>query len=118
MQDERQPRSEPSESYASMAEAAIFAYLQTVGPATTISEAQRNEMADLLARMVTLYSLSGDGSARALDAEEVRDGQFSEGGRTLRFRDGRTPISGIAVTRTSLQAAVEAMKRRGPTKSR
>jgi hypothetical protein len=38
-------------------------------------------------------------------------GVFKDGGREVYFADGRETIRGLAVTRTALKAAIEAMRR-------
>jgi hypothetical protein len=95
-----------------LAEAAVTAYLQTAGPATTISEVQRNQMGERLARVLTLYSIAEDRSTvRALSAGELEGGSFVDGARIVTFADGRPSIRNLAVTRTSLKAAVDRLKR-------
>jgi hypothetical protein len=109
---DREARHKLPNDLVTMAQAAVKAYLETVGPATTLTELQRNEMADFLARLVEVYFVSGDRETiRTLGAAEVRGGRFVDGGRTILFKDGREPMSGLAVTRASLNTAIEAMKR-------
>jgi hypothetical protein len=70
-------------------------------------------LAQMLARQVTLYAVSHDGvPIRALDQEDLRWARIIDGGNTMCFRDGRAPIRGLAVARSSLRQAVDAMHRR------
>jgi hypothetical protein len=95
--------------------AAATAYLETAGPVTTISEIQRNNMADLLARMVTVYCVSGEShTIMAVSREEIRLGSFTDSGRVLTFKGGRQPISDLMVTKSALKAAIEAIKAKKP----
>ena len=94
-----------------MQEAALLAYLSAFGIDQTISRLNRDGMAETLARLVTLYSVSPDGTrVRCLTPAELRGGVFAEGGKWLRFPDQREPIGGLAVTRTALKAALAALK--------
>src|SRR5919108_2282634 len=95
----------------SMPEAALIAYIAAFGIDTTISRLHRNNMAETLSRLLTVYSVSADGaSVRKLTQADLRGGSFTEGGRSIRFADEREPISGLAVMRQGLKAAVAALK--------
>jgi hypothetical protein len=73
-------------------------------------------MAQVLSRTLTVYSVSADYlNVKALSADDIKEGSFTAGGSALRFSDGREPILGIAVTRESLNAVIEAMKGPGDT---
>lgn len=94
-----------------MAEAALLAYISAFGIDNTISRIHRNDMAENLAQILTVYCVSDDRrSVRRLAKEELAGGIFSDGGHVVRFRDARPAISGLAVTRTALKAAVGALK--------
>jgi len=94
-----------------MQEASLLAYVSAFGIETTITRLHRNDMAESLSQILILYSVSEDRkSARRLSREELRGGIFAEGGRVVRFRDERQSISGLAVTREALKAAVAALK--------
>lgn len=109
---EKEARHRALNDLVSLAEAAVTAYMHTAGPATTLSELQRNDMGERLARVLTLYSISDDReSVRALTAADLEGGTFSQGARIITFRDGRPPIANLAVTRTSLKAAIGRMRK-------
>lgn len=94
-----------------MAEAAMLAYISAFGIDNTISRIHRNDMAERLTQLLTVYCVSEDRrSVYRLDRDELEGAIFSEGGRVVRFRDEREPITGLAVTRTALKAAVAALK--------
>jgi hypothetical protein len=102
-----------------MPEAALLAYIAAFGIDNTISRVHRNDMAESLCRLLTVYCVSEDReSVRRLDKAELQGGIFADGGHIVRFRDAREPISGLAVTRTALKAAVAALKdTKKPTRS-
>jgi hypothetical protein len=94
-----------------MEEAALLAYISAAGIDRTITRLHRNEMAQTLAQLVTVYSLSQDGQRiRRLTAADLQDGIFADGGRNVSFRDERAPISRLAVTRAAIRAAAAALK--------
>lgn len=94
-----------------MQEAALLAYLSAFGIDHTISRLSRDDMAETLAQLVTIYSVSADRTTiRCLTPADLQGGTFAEGGKWLRFGDRREPIGGLAVTRTALKAAVAALK--------
>jgi hypothetical protein len=95
-----------------MPEAAKAGCLQAAGGAPRqFSDTELNAMADLLARMVTVFSV-GDGQATAnpLAERQLRAGTFSDGARVIRFVDGRPPITDLVVTRTALNSALHILK--------
>jgi hypothetical protein len=93
-------------------EACVAAYLAVAGPATAISEAQRNRMAEQLSRVLTIFRISDDHQdIRPLSAVEMRGGTFVDSGRVIIFKDGRAPITRLAVTRTSLKSTLHSMAR-------
>jgi hypothetical protein len=94
-----------------MPEAALLAYIAAFGIDTTISRVHRNDMAETLCRLLTVYCVSEDRqSVRRLGKAELQGGIFANGGHIVRFRDERQAITGLAVTRTALKAAVAALK--------
>jgi hypothetical protein len=95
-----------------MAEAALAAYAQSTGNASTIPSVTGNLYAELLSRLIPLYALSEDRQqVRALTRADIDGGMFRDGGREIWFPDGRPPIRGLALTRTALKAAIEVLKR-------
>lgn len=93
-----------------MAEA-IDEFARTVAPQSAASEVYRNSIADRLSRRLTVYSLSEDGATtRAVTATELRSARFTQGGEALVFRDGRQPVSPLAVKKSELTAAIRALK--------
>jgi hypothetical protein len=99
------------EDLVPMPEAALLAHLSAFGMDHTISRLHRDDMAQTLARLLTVYAVSDDrGSVQRLADADLEGGSFAEGGRVVRFKDGREPITGLAVTRTALKAAVAAVK--------
>lgn len=90
----------------------MLAYLRALGGRadTTIPGAQLNAMATRLACLVTVYSMSEDQTTvRCLTPEEFGDAVIGDGGRVITFKDGRPSISGLVITRTSLNAALETL---------
>src|SRR5687768_16802980 len=97
----------------SMPVAAALAYIRLTGKNEKLSEAQMEAMAAELARLITVYSVSEKrDSVRALGPDDTQGGRFRHAGKTVEFADGRDKITGLAVTRTSLDAAIEALKRK------
>lgn len=94
-----------------MEEAALLAYISASGIDRTITRLHRNDMAQTLARLVTVYSISEDGRrVRRLAPEDLQGGIFADGGRKVSFRDQREPITGLAVTRAAIKAAAGALR--------
>jgi len=94
-----------------MPEAALLAYLSAFGIDSTISRLHRNDMAETLSQLLTVYAVSEDRKTiLRLAAADLEGGIFGDGGRVIRFRDEREAITGLAVTRTALKAAVAALK--------
>jgi polynucleotide 5'-kinase involved in rRNA processing len=94
-----------------MEEAALLAYISASGIDRTITRLHRNDMAETLARLVTVYSISEDGRrVRRLAPEDLHGGIFADGGRKVSFRDEREPITGLAVTRAAIKAAAGALR--------
>jgi hypothetical protein len=94
-----------------MPEAALLAYIAAFGIDNTISRVHRNDMAESLCRLLTVYCVAQDRkSVRRLGKAELEGGIFADGGHIVRFRDERQAIAGLAVTRTALKAAVAALK--------
>lgn len=94
-----------------MPEAALLTHLSAFGMDHTISRLHRDDMAQALARLVPVYAVSDDRqTVWSLAAADLEGGFFAEGGRVVRFTDGRPPITGLAVTRSALKAAVAAVK--------
>lgn len=98
--------------------AATLAYMRTTGVTAKVSEPQMIAMAGELARLITLYSVSDSPkSVVALGPDDTQGGRFKNAGKVVEFSDGRR-ISGLAVTRTSLNAAIEALARAKSLKDR
>jgi hypothetical protein len=94
-----------------MPEATLLAYIAAFGIDNTISRVHRNDMAELLCQLLAVYCVSEDRkSIRRLSKAELQGGIFGDGGHIVRFRDKRETITGLAVTRTALKAAVAALK--------
>ena len=94
-----------------MPEASLLAYISAFGIDTTITRMHRNDMAESLSQLLAVYAVSEDRkSIRRVSPDELRGGIFADGGRVVRFRDERGPITGLAVTREALKAAVAALK--------
>jgi hypothetical protein len=97
----------------SMPVAAALAYIRITGRNERLSEAQMETMAAELARLITVYSVDDtQKSVRALGPDDTQGGRFRHSGKTVEFTDGRDAITGLAVTRTSLDRAIEALKRK------
>lgn len=98
--------------FITLNEAASMAHLHMMRDRldTTIPDAQLNAVANTLARLVTLYSMSDDWTTvRSLTAEEIRGGVIAGGGQMIGFKDGRPSIFGLVITRTSVKAALQAL---------
>ena len=94
-----------------MPEAALLAYIAAFGIDNTISRVHRNDMAERLCQLLAVYCVSEDRrDVRRVDKAELEGGIFADGGHIVRFRDDREAISGLAVTRTALKAALAALK--------
>jgi hypothetical protein len=94
-----------------MPTAATLAFLRTTGATGKVSESQMIAMAAELSRLITLYSVSeSPKSVTALGPDDTQGGRFKQAGKVVEFADGRR-ITGLAVTRTSLNAAIEALTR-------
>ena len=90
---------------------AIDEYVRAVSPQGGASELNRNSIADRLSRRLTLYRVSEGGeTTRAVSATELRTARFAQGGEALVFRDGRRPVSPLAVKRSALTATIQALK--------
>src|SRR5437870_11327082 len=64
-----------------MHEASLQAYISAYGIEATITRLHRNDMAESLAQLLALYSVSEDRrSVRRVSREELRGGIFAEGG--------------------------------------
>lgn len=94
-----------------MPEAALLAYIAAFGIDNTISRVHRNDMAETLCKLLTVYCASQDRkSLLRLDPADLQGGVFQDGGQIVRFGDARASLTGLAVTRTALKAALAALK--------
>jgi hypothetical protein len=94
-----------------MEEASMLAYISAFGIDITITRIHRNDMAESLTKLLSVYAVSDDRkSIRHLSAEDFQGAIFADGGRIVRFRDEREAITGLAVKREALKAAVAALK--------
>ena len=99
------------EELVPMPEAALLAYVAAFGIDNTISRVHRNDMAETLCQLLTVYCVSADRqSLWRLDQPDLEGGMFADGGQVMRFRDQRETLAGLAVTRTELKAALAALK--------
>jgi hypothetical protein len=90
---------------------AIDQYARAIAAQSRGSELYRNSIAERLSRRLTLYSVSEDGATtRAITAAELRNTRFAQGGEALVFRDGRQPVSPLAVKRSELVETIKALK--------
>jgi hypothetical protein len=112
---EREKRHKLLDELVAMPLAATLAYLRTTGKNVKLGDAELDRMAEELSRLITLYSVSeARDSVVALGPDDTQGGRFKKAGNVVEFSDGRAPITGLAVTRTSLNAAIDALKRKGP----
>jgi len=94
--------------------AATWAHARTTGRNVKASEAELDRLAQKLARLAALYSVSEDRkSVVALGAHDTRGGRFRMAGKVMQFRDGRSTIIGLAVTLSSLNAAIDRLNAGG-----
>lgn len=99
-------------SLVSMVEAATLAYMATTPNAGKPTDTHREAMAREIAQLVTLYALSPSREQiQTLTASDLRGARFVDGGATISFDDGRPDISGVCMTRTALNIALETVKR-------
>jgi hypothetical protein len=106
-----QSRQQVLEEFVPMPEAALLAYVAAFGIDNTISRVHRNDMAENLCQLLTVYCVSADRhDLWRLDKPDVHGGVFADGGQVVRFRDQREPLTGLGVTRTELKAALAALK--------
>lgn len=88
--------------------AATWAHARTTGRSVKATDAELERLAQKLARLATLYSVSRDRrSIVALGPHDTHGGRFRMAGNVMEFRDGRSAITGLAVTLTSLNAAID-----------
>lgn len=88
--------------------ATTWMHARTTGRNVNPSESELDRLAQKLARLATLYSVSEDRkSIVALGSHDTHRGRFKMAGRVMEFRDGRSAITGLAVTLTSLKAAID-----------
>ena len=88
--------------------AATWMRQRTTGRNDKASERELDRLAQKLARLATLYSVSEDRkSIVALGLHDMRRGRFKMAGKVVEFPDGRRAITGLAVTLTSLNAAID-----------
>jgi hypothetical protein len=116
---EGEARQQVLDELVPMPEAALLAYIAAYGIDNTISRVHRDDMAEHLCQLLVVYCVSEDRqTVRRLGKAELKGGIFADGGQIVRFRDKRESITGLAVTRTALKAAVAALKdTRKPTRS-
>ena len=111
----RETRHKELNDFVTMAEACLIAYLEVEskgGPPASVPQSLRNRYAGLLAKYLTLYSLSEDREhIRRLEGRDLRESQFRDGGREIAFTDEREPIGNLVVKRSALKAAIEILKR-------
>lgn len=112
----RETRHKELNDFVTMAEACLIAYLEVEGGApASVPQSLRNRYAGLLAKYLTLYSMSEDREhIRRLEGRDLREGQFRDGGREIAFADEREPIGNLVVKRSALKAAIEILKRASP----
>lgn len=109
---DREARHKVLDAFVMMPLAALLAYVATTGTNVKVGDAQLDAMAQRLAQLITLYSISADRqSVVVLGADDTRGGQFRRAGKLVEFPDGRAPITGLAVTRASLNGAIDELKR-------
>jgi len=88
--------------------ATAWMHARTTGRNVKASEPELERLAKELARQATLYSVSEDRkSIVALGSHDTHRGRFKMAGRVMEFGDGRRAITGLAVTLTSLKAAID-----------
>jgi hypothetical protein len=113
-----QARQQVLEEFVPMPEAALLAYIAAFGIDNTISRVHRNDMAETLCRLLSVYCVSEDRqSLWRLEKSDLEGGMFAEGGQLVRFPDEREALAGLGVTRSELKAALAALKdTRKPTR--
>ena len=106
-----QARQQVLEEFVPMPEAALLAYIAAFGIDNTISRVHRNDMAESLCQLLTVYCVSADRkSLWRLDKSDLDGGVFADGGQVVRFGGPREPLAGLGVTRGELKAALAALK--------
>jgi hypothetical protein len=112
LEDRRKHQHDLLNSLISMVEAATFAYMATNPNGGKPTDAQRAAMAREISQLVTLYALAPSREQiQTLTASDLRGARFVDGGAAIAFDDGRADISGICMTRTALNVALETLKR-------
>ena len=85
-----------------------------IGVTESIHRPPHDRNGTILSRFATIYAVSEDRKdIRALGPDDLRGGQFRDGGREIVFPDGRTKLTGLAMRRSELAWAIDALKRRG-----
>jgi hypothetical protein len=103
-------------SVVPMAGAAALAYQRILGDDYRSANLNRieidlNDLANALAKLVTLYTFAADGSGlRKLSSEETAKAYFLNKGHTLYFKDGSKPTSRIAIHQSELKQAIEQLR--------
>jgi hypothetical protein len=88
--------------------AATWAHARTTGRNVKATEPELDRLAQTLARLATLYSVSEDRkSIVALGPHDTHGGRFKMAGKVMEFRDGRSALIGLAMTLTSLNEAID-----------
>jgi hypothetical protein len=114
----REARHNVLDELVAMPMAATLAYIRTTGTNVKVSDSELDGMAQELARLITLYSVSEDRqSIVTLGPDDTQGGRFKKAGKVVEFSDGRSAITGLAVTRTSLNAAIDALTRSRPRRA-
>lgn len=109
---DREARHKLLDAFVMMPLAALLAYVGTTGTNVKVGDAQLDAVAQRLAQLITLYSISEDRqSVVVLGADDTQGGRFRMAGKLVEFPDGRPPITGLAVTRASLNGAIDELKR-------
>ena len=113
-----QARQQVLGEFVPMPEAALLAYVAAFGIDNTISRVHRNDMAETLCQLLSVYCVSADRqSLWRLEKSDLAGGIFADGGQMVRFRDERPALAGLGVTRNELKAACAALKdTRKPTR--
>ena len=105
-------RHEVLDELVAMPLAATLAYIRTSGVNTRLTDAELEGMAQTLAGLITVYAISEDReSIVTLGPDDTQGGRFKKAGKVVEFADGRAPVTGLAVTRTSLNAAIDTLLR-------
>jgi hypothetical protein len=107
---EKKPPRDP-QPLLPLATAARLVYARATGRSTDDSKTL-NDVARLIAARTRVFTVQADDTARVLSAELLANGQFEEGGASLRPTDPkRAPIGPLVIRRVDLGIVMDEIRK-------